>query len=151
MQPRGFTMIELTLVLALLAIIVGIAGIISSVGTGQNELRNATTDAVDTLRRAREQTMHGRQNDVWGVHFESTAFVFFKGSSYNGSDPTNITTNLNGPVQITGISITGGGNEIIFDDEFGNTSTDGTITFSHSETGESKDVVVNSVGLIEVD
>lgn len=150
MQTRGFTLIEITIVLGLFAIIVGMAGIVSSVGNSQNQVRNVSTEAVDTLRRARAQTLSGKENDVWSVHFETSKFVLFKGVIYNASDPENIVTNLNDAVTISNISLTGGGSIVSFNDKFGNTATDGSITFSHSESSVTNVITVNTAGLIEV-
>ncbi|MDP2631986.1 MAG: type II secretion system protein [Candidatus Uhrbacteria bacterium] len=149
MDKRGFTLIELMVVIAILVVMTLMAGIFTSVSSGRNELLAVTTDAVDTLRRAQWHTMLGNEDSVWGVHFETQKFVLFKGGTYSAVDPSNIETDIAGVLSISSMSLNGGGSEVIFTEPMGETLTDGTVTFENSNTGESATVTVNEVGMID--
>lgn len=149
MNQRGFTLVELLIVIGIFVLTVTVSGIFTSVSKNNRDLNDVSVQMVDTLRRARHQTITGNQDVVWGIHFETDRYVLFQGDTYSSVDPENIEFVLPGSVQISAISLTGGGSEVIFDDKFGNTSTDGTITLQSTNATTTTQIIINSAGLIE--
>ncbi|MFH1711948.1 MAG: prepilin-type N-terminal cleavage/methylation domain-containing protein [Patescibacteria group bacterium] len=151
MNKKGFTLVEIMVVLAILIVMVLIVGAFTSVGTDKGDLLDGATEVKDLIRRAEWQSMHGKNDDNWSVHLETTKAVLFKGISYNASDPDNYEVEIPNSIEISSISLTGGGSDVIFDDEFGNTSTDGLLTISSTNISDTRTININSVGMIDLD
>lgn len=147
----GFTLIELTIIIGILGIIAGITGGFIGAATSNANLGNFSVQGLDTLRRAHWQTMHGNNDDVWSVHFETGQFVLFKGMTYSALASTNIEFPVDSPISITSISLNGSGADVIFDAVTGDSSTYGTVTFTDASTGDSDVITINQVGMIDLD
>jgi prepilin-type N-terminal cleavage/methylation domain-containing protein len=145
----GFTLVELVITLAIFGILVLIGIGLSSNTLGRNQTGNVTQDVVTTLRRAQWQSMNGHEDIEWGVHFETDLFVLFKAPTYSVSDPDNVLTNLPNDVEITSITLTGGGSDVIFIDKFGSTIEDGSIVIENINSNELRTVTVNAAGMID--
>lgn len=148
LRKAGFTIIELLLVLGILAILVAVAApyVVSTIG--RNELSAATWEVVGTLRQAQTQARTSYGNTAWGVHVEPTQIVLFEGITYNAADPDNIVTLVTGSVSITGITLNGGGADIRFTKNKGETTDYGTITLTDASSGETAAVVVSATGVV---
>lgn len=149
MSRRAFTIIEVIVVIGITALLAGLSLPISGSFLSRNELSSESVKITDSLRRARTQSMYGAQDSVWGVHFTSSDYTIFRGSSYNPADSYNNTTSLPGVLSISAITINGGGSDIIFDRVSGTTSTFGTTTISN-DASEIRTIVVNSAGTINL-
>ncbi|MFH1767251.1 MAG: type II secretion system protein [Patescibacteria group bacterium] len=151
MNRKGFTIIELAIVIGILALILAIVGGFISSATARVNITDASTQVVDALRRAQWQTINGQDDADWSVHFTANQIILFKGIIYNPADPDNYITNIESPLTISGISLNGGGSDVIFDDEFGNSTTYGTITITDPVTSESVAVTINQIGSVDAD
>lgn len=145
----GFTMIELMIVIAVFAVVLMISGAFAGISVGENHLNTAVVDVVSMLRRAQWQTMNGSSDEVWGVHFESDSYTLFMGDSYVPGGAGNLVTEFESTIFISSITITGGGDDVIFSRPMGETSTDGTIIIESGEIGESTTVSVNAAGMVD--
>lgn len=151
MNRKGFTIIELTIVVAILAIILGITGAFISSSTSQGSVEDVAIQLVSDLRRAQWQTINGQDDTDWGVHVESNLFVLFKGTTYNPAEPDNFLTYVEGPVTISDISLNGGGVDVTFDDTFGDTTTYGTITLQSTVSEGQIVITINEIGSVDAD
>lgn len=151
MQTRGFTLVELAIVIGIFAVIIGIVGGFVGASTTKSDLRYAATQALEDTRRAQWQTMSGEDHSAWSVHFDTQQFVLFKGVSYNALDPDNLVTSVESPLTISSISLNGGGNDVLFDHVFGNSSTYGFISFTNAVTGETLTMNINQIGSVDLD
>jgi len=147
---EGFTLIEIIVTMTILSMLVVIGALLFSTVTIKGDVLNTATDIKDTLRRAQWQTMLGREDDTWGVHVEATQFTLFKGTSYSVSAPDNVVAIVPNSLSVTGTSLNGGGSDVLFDDEYGDTTTYGTITITSDTSDETATVTINEVGMIEV-
>lgn len=145
MRRSAFTIIEIMIVVGIITILAGISIPVSNIFISRNELGSEALKITDALRRARAQSMYAVEDSAWGVHFTSADYTIFRGSSYNASDAFNDTFTLPGILNISGITITGGGSDIIFDRITGVTSTFGTTTIQ-GDSSESRTIVVNPGG-----
>ncbi len=151
MNRRGFTIIELAIVIGILALILGIVGGFISSATARVSVTDVSVQLVDTLRRAQWQTISGQDDSDWGVHLETGSFVLFNGPTYNSSDPDNYIIYMESPVIISSINLNGGGSEALFDGQFGDSSTYGTITLSNPVVEETVVVTINQIGTVDAD
>lgn len=147
---RGFTVIEVILVIAIMGFLVVLAAPFLSDTLSRNDLAIASDGAIDALREAQSSSMSGRNTGLFGVHFETAQFVFFEGATYNPSDPNNVTHALGGNVTITTITISGGGSDVHFASHKGEPTETGSVTFT-DVGGNVKTVTLNAAGLVEAD
>jgi prepilin-type N-terminal cleavage/methylation domain-containing protein len=144
---RGFTIIEVIISVALILSAAVIAIPFMSGTLSRNELDVAVQRAHDFLTEARSSAFSGYGDGKFGVHFETGAVEYFIGDSYSAGAPDNVTYSLPGFVEITNISISDSGNEIIFSSVSGAPNQAGSVTFTDS-TGETGTIVVNVYGTI---
>lgn len=142
-------MIEVILVVAVIGILVLIAAPFLSDSITRSDLDIASVEAVDALREARSSAMSGKGGGRFGVHFETSKFVFFTGAAYSAIDPGNVVHTYGGDVIMSNITITGGGSDVHFATHKGEPMENGTIVFSESG-GNSRTITVSAVGLIDM-
>jgi len=147
-SDNGFTVIEILLVIAIIGVMAGLSAPYLGSFLARNELRNESLKIVDSLRRARNQTMAGVEDKIWGVHFESGKYVVFAGSSYSAADPLNDAVDLPAVLTFSVINFTGGGNDVVFSQPYGETLNYGTTTIQN-DSGDSRTIVINQAGMAQ--
>lgn len=148
-KQAGFTLIELVLVFLLIGIISAFLVPVLLDDFVESELKDAQYQIVDRLRVAQANSMFGKGNSEWGVHFDTTSMTFFKGSTYNPVDPDNEVIAFGSTVSLSGISLNGGGDDLIYNKVYGDTDEYGTITILESNSGNTRTVTVNEVGMVD--
>ncbi len=147
-RTAGVTLIELLLVIAIMATVSALAMPLVSGASRASDLDASASIAVNSLSEAQTSAMSGKNPRRFGVHFETSKFVFFRGASYNPADPDNDIHDLSQQVQITSVAISGGGSDIHFSDYRGLPTETGTVVFSGAD-GATRTVSVNAAGLID--
>ncbi len=146
---KGFTVIEVIIVIAMMGILVLIAAPFLSNSLTRSDFEIASSEAVDALREARSSAMNGKGGGRFGVHFETSQFVFFTGATYSAVDLENVVHTYGSDVTMSNITITGGGSDVHFATHKGEPTENGAIEFT-IPGGETKTVTVNAVGLVDV-
>ena len=113
-MKKGFTITELVIVIAILAIIVTIVASAFSKFNNNQSLGGAVGEVTSTLNEARANTLASYNNIAYGVHFQADKVVFFKGSTYSSSDPDNEDIILSSKISVSNIALSGGGSDVIF-------------------------------------
>ena len=146
---KGFTLVELMVVLSILALLTGI--IFSTLVDTKNSqsLEKDTDTVVEILLQARSQTLSSHNASQYGVHFSSPNVTLFAGTSYSSSDPNNSNFKLSSSDTILTISLAGGGNDVIFNRLSGETIQNGSIILSSVATSRTKTVTIYKTGLVE--
>ena len=125
----------ITLVEVLVSISISVFILAGAVGTyiffknirNTEALNNAGNIAKFRLEEARSLTLSSKDSSVYGVHFETSAVVLFKGNTYVAGASTNDVSSL-GPYATISTSLNGGGSDVVFSRLTGETTQNGTIT-----------------------
>ena len=149
-QSQGFSLIEMLVVLATTIIVATIVVDSFSKTTGPKALDRNIRVALSLIEQARNATLSAKNSSVYGVHFETTKAVMFTGSSYSDSAPSNIVEPMGSVVQISAISLSGGGSNVIFNRLTGETGQSGTVKLSLiASSTQSKTITIFATGLAE--
>jgi prepilin-type N-terminal cleavage/methylation domain-containing protein len=147
----GFTLLEVVIVMALMGIVLRI------VFSGLYGFRNTsillagTEDVVSLMMMARSDALSSKDDSVYGVHFETTQVVLFKGSTYVSGDPNNRPVVLDQRLNATDISLNGGGSDVVFNRLTGKSSQYGTVKIVVvGATTTFKIITIYSTGLVDV-
>jgi len=102
------------------------------------------TEIVQNLRLAQNQAQAGLNNSAFGIYFNTNQYTLFQGSSYAQRDlQQDILFNLPSDFTLSGL------NEATFAIKTGLPSTTGTITLTNNADSSTKNIIINSIGLID--
>lgn len=156
---RGFTIVELVIVVAILGIVSLLSLPLLAGDPTRKDVSLYAGEAMDAIREAQFSAMSGKNNARFGVHFETTQFVFFQGAAYSSSDANNVVHALPGRVTVTAVSLspggactvaTGTGNcDLHFASRKGIPTETGTITLS-GDDGTARTISINAAGMVDV-
>ena len=148
--PRGFSALELVIVTAILALL--LATIVPSfMNFRRNSILNTETqELVTVINRARLLSVSAKNDQQFGVHFESGKVVLFQGGTYSVGATTNETHSFNPLVILSPIVINGGGSELLFEKVTGATSQNATTTLLVVGTTSSTTIVVLPTGVATI-
>jgi prepilin-type N-terminal cleavage/methylation domain-containing protein len=150
MKQKGFTLVEILIVIAVLIII---SAVILNVFRSYDEkeaLSQDTSKVVSVLERARQLTLFSRDSFQYGVHFDTDKIVLYKGAGYIPASLDNIETLLHSKVIISAVVLNGGGSEILFKRLSGETDQNGTITLQNKlDNSKTKIVTIDKTGLVK--
>src|SRR3989338_5207402 len=147
-SARGFTAVEFLITLSILAVLTAI--IFTSMSSFRNNraLQIVSEDILSLLDEARVNTLSAKDSYAYVVHFESALIDLFRGTTYSSSDPNNKTVDIDGAVEISNISIAGGGADVLFQRLIGTTSQNGTITIRlKSDVSKTKTILIETSGV----
>ena len=157
-KNQGFTLTEVLVTLFIFGMIITLPTVFLW-GIGRADAISATTrEVIGVLHEAQTDTIAGRSLDgqqpqSYGIHFESSYYVFFKGTSYDANDADNIRTDL--PVGLYFSQIALPGNNVSFVRVTGAVynfdPNSNFVILSESNTQEIRRVTVSQVGGITHD
>jgi prepilin-type N-terminal cleavage/methylation domain-containing protein len=153
-SQKGFTLIELVIVMAVALILLGIATI--SLGNVQRttQVSSVTQTLISDLREQQIKAMAGDTelsgaNADYGVHFETNAYTLFRDTYGTG----NFTVNLPETIQV---SSTFSGSKVTFEKGSGEVSeyddvnpANNTITLTNTVSNEQQIITLNRYGVVE--
>jgi prepilin-type N-terminal cleavage/methylation domain-containing protein len=147
-MSKGFTLIEIILVVAVMLVLAGMAPTFYTRFLLQNATANTTDEIVGSLRKAQISAMTSKQGSAWSVNFSANAVTLYIGTTFAGhniafdekfSKNSNITISC--PLCVNGTDIS-------FARVTGlPTPSTATITVS-SSNGDSETISVNSQGVV---
>ncbi len=149
-SKRGFTLIEILLVIVMMAVLVTMVVLsFNKLGSSQALDKSATT-VVSVLSEARALTLSASQDARYGVSLQDNQVVLFRGATYATSTTGNVFTPLHPSVGIRNVSLAGGASSVVFNRLTGGTSQTGTFeVYLRSATTTFKTVTVSGTGIIE--
>ena len=139
---RGFTLLEMLLSIAIIAILAGLSVPIYQSFEARNDLDIATVTAVQSLRRAQVLSEAVLNDSSWGVHIATSSVTIFKGASFTGRDSSyDEQISSAQSVAYSGLS------DVVFSKLLGMPSATGTI-MATSTTNETRTININAKGAI---
>lgn len=141
---KAYTLIEVTLVLALIAMIAGIASPIFFSQLNNERVKFEAENLSSLIFATQQDAYTGKNMTSHGIKLETTKFTIFEGASFSSATVKEEFVFKN-KVNITAINLTGGSSEIVFPQGSFRPTSFGTITLSD---GLSNFIVeINSEGL----
>jgi prepilin-type N-terminal cleavage/methylation domain-containing protein len=141
MEKKGFTILEMLLSVAMIAILAGVSIPLYSIYGSRTSSEGVKNGITNSLRTARAFSVAGKDDSAWGVHFESGNIIIFKGFSFAGRDASfDETMSIDDDVTFSGI------NNIYFN-AAGVPDKTGDVTFTIPNYG-SNSVTLISEGII---
>jgi prepilin-type N-terminal cleavage/methylation domain-containing protein len=157
-SPRGFSIIEVLMVIAMIGILSLTAAPYMSDILGKKNIDNYSLEAMDALREAQSSVMSGKNNARFGVHFEGTKFVLFQGATYSAADPNNVDHVFSGFATVTAVTLSPGGAcalpagtgncDVHYASHFGTPTESGTVVITDGTSP--KTVTVGAAGMVDV-
>ncbi len=144
---RGFTLIELIIVLVVLAIVSVLAIPFIQSFQVSSDLYTYTDTVTQTLRRAQQQALVGQNSSAWGVYFDTgnRQFILFKGENFSARDQ-DYDQKFDYP-QIFSLN-TNFGDEIYFSLYSGQPSVSGSVTINDANNN-TKTILIDDYGKIQ--
>ncbi|MEK7575817.1 MAG: hypothetical protein AAB491_01890 [Patescibacteria group bacterium] len=147
---KGISIIEIIIILAVISIVLGIVVINLTSFREEQALNSTINESISYINEARSKTLSSKDFSQYGIHFEQTKITLFKGVNYNSSDSNNIDYIFSSLLEISSISLNGGGNEVIFQKITGKTDQFGTVTYRvKNNPSKSKIITIKSTGIID--
>ena len=153
---RGFTLVELLIVMSITLILVFASAPIYGSLQVKAQLDETTAQTIQTLRTARENSVARYHNSAHGVYFDINAggndnYILYQGDSYATRDADYDRTNiLESVLSFANVDLvlTGTGIDINFSEGLGKPNNIGSLNLTHDIEGAAT-ISVNSFGKVE--
>lgn len=139
---RGFTLIELILIMVVISLVAMLSAPFYSRFLVQNAVENTVDELSGSLRKAQTYAMAGKQGSAWSVNFSSNTITLYKGTNFASRDSSfdekfnvNPTVSVNWSSDISYSRVSG-------------LPTPTTATITISSGSNTKTVTMNSQGVI---
>lgn len=143
MLYRGFTLVEITLSIALIALVVGISVPVAFEFQKTSSMRSAKSVVVESLRRARILAQTGEGDSAWGVAISSGTTTLFQGTSFFAHDNAYDEVFTFAPsIAVSGLS------EVVFSKITGIPQMSGDIVLT-AQYNDTRTISINSQGRID--
>jgi len=150
-NKNGFTLLEILVVIAIFAIILGIVIVGTKSFSNTVNLDNAGKIIGTNVKLAKMRSVGALNDTNYGVHFESDKITVFDASEvFDVSKATNKVVDLSDDVEIFDISLAGGGVDLIFSRLTGTTENFGTVKIRLvNNPSKERQIVINEEGQID--
>jgi prepilin-type N-terminal cleavage/methylation domain-containing protein len=145
---KGFTFVEILVVLAVMAIIVAIS-MQSMVQYGQRQqYRQFAQEVTDGISEARAKTIAGIGDTTYGVYVSEDTIEFYSGATPTIGDPANTIITVPSYINATS-TLTGGIQFLTFTRLTGVPSAVGTIEIGHRRAAATTTLTIYESGLVQ--
>ncbi len=145
---KGFTLMELIVVIAMMAVIASMV-FLSFFRFGEGQvLKSDVSTVASFFEEAKISTQASKDASRYGVLFSEEGVILFKGESYNTSLEIKNHT-FHRSVRMSDINLTEGRNEIVFKRLSGEADNEGEIILS-DDGGNSITIKFHYTGIVEV-
>jgi type II secretory pathway pseudopilin PulG len=149
MKTRGFTIIEVILVLVLMIIFFALSAIYSQTSQVRSDINSQAKLLVGELRLLRSNAVSGRIDAHNGIKLGESSYIKFVGESFSADDPLNFEVNLPPTVKIQNINLGGEESVIIFSSPNGQTQNFGTFDLDSSQIQRTITINISQIGKID--
>lgn len=139
-DQNGFTLFEILIAMAILAVLAGLGMFLSFDFYRGYAFRYERNILVSIMQKGRSMAMNNINESAHGVHIGSNAYILFQGGSFDSADPLNI------EIPISNGMTLGGSNEILFQQLSGDVPAPGSITLTNGV--QTATISVNDEGSI---
>lgn len=152
---RGFTVIEVSVVVAIMGIMVGLSIVSLTPLIPRSNLRTSVNNLVSDLSFQQHKAMVGESNGAgirpaFGVHFQEDRYTMFEGITYSAASPDNIEIVLPDNVQFSNINIPN--DTIVFATVSGEVqnfnASENSVTVTSSVLSDQAIITFNQLGVI---
>lgn len=151
-KNKGFSLIEILVAVAVLVAVAALTAAVFSSFYRVQTLNSAIEQAISLIKEARSKTLSSEGASQYGVHFESSRLVLFKGSGFTEGNPDNKEFVLQSAVEIYDISLNGGVVDLVFKRLTGETNEYGGVFFRlKASPSKTRNIIIESSGLIGAD
>lgn len=142
---RGFTLLELLVVIALISLVSAISLPYALNQIGYNVVANSAKDIASLIYLAQQDAYNGRNDKNYGVKFNAANYSAYIGPDFGNAEATDLYV-LDTKVTLNPIMLSGGATDINFTQGSLEPSAYGTISVTDSIT--TFEVIINSEGHI---
>jgi len=147
-SEKGFTLIEIVIVIMVFAIIAGLSLTYFQSSQLSADLNKESTILVSNMRLVQGNAVSGNTIEPTSIHFDDISYTLFLGDTYNPLTITNELIELPSTVSLSGIALSGGENDLIFEGPAGETSTYGTLNIVSSALNKTIPINITEIGTI---
>ena len=150
-KNSGFSLVEIIVAMAIGAVLVAVI-VVSFSSFRNSKTVDITADQIlAVINEARVKSVSSEDYSRFGVHFETNRVMFFKGNIFTEPNPANIETILSPLMEISDISLSGGGVDIVFQKLTGKTGNSGSLRVRlKSDNNKYKTISVKSTGIANI-
>ncbi len=154
MRNHGFTLIEISIVLAITALLLSLAMISLTRVQTNTYVDTSAQSLLSDIKLQQTNAMNGRLSQSgtttqYGIHFETNSYTLFEGNTYNEFDAANFTVTLQGATEFS--LITFPSRQIVFEKGSGEIAEfiDGsnTIVVEDVGSGIQTQIKMNALGV----
>lgn len=138
---KGFTLIEIIVVLAILTVIVSFGTVVDFSSFTSSTIENEESKIISLLQKARSRAMNNMNQTTHGVCYISPDYVIFEGTTCTSGEP--IPANVN--IASNGATIFPA---VIFNQLTGNTNSATDIIIHITDGVKERDITINNEGTI---
>ena len=145
-KSRGFTLVELAMVMGVLVTLVGLSTISLSNSQQKSSISTTVQTVIADMRSQQIKAMVGDTEgraaaSAYGVHFDTGQYVLFNGT-YSSSEPSNSVIALPSNLEFTTPT------EIVFSQIDGELGSAASITIKSTANNEERIINMNQYGVV---
>lgn len=149
-NQKGFTLIEITLVMAILFILFGFATF-NLVGQQRSVSIQTTADTlISDIYSQQNKAMVGQAGSSYGIYFEINKYTLFQGDIYSQNNPNNFIVNMDPGYSMVSVTFTN--NTIVFASGSGEINdyalNKDSVTVQNDTSADSKKIKLNRYGAV---
>lgn len=145
---QGFTLIELVVSIAIIVLLLAVIATPFRTFRNSKILDTSAEETLALLSEARGNTLSAKDGYQYGVHFESTQIVMYRGATYVSNDTNNKVVALDSAIEVSSVALAGGASDVLFSRLTGNTSQTGTVTLRiKTDTAKTRTITIGGTGV----
>ncbi len=148
MNKKGFSIIEIILVLLLMMIVFSFTALYYQASRTRSDLNSQVNLLVNEIRLIRSNVVSGLITQPNAIRLEENAYIKFLGEEFDSEDENNIAVELPPTIKISDINLNEESQEIIFQSPDGRTENFGSFTLKSENINRFKTININEIGTI---
>lgn len=147
---RGVTILEVLISIAIISTLASLSFVVFTQFIQTQSVDKEAGAVISSIAYARSQSMSGRNDSAYGIHFASTTMTIFMGTSYNASSVNNVVRTLSSGVVVSRLALGTGVTDVVFGKLTGTPSATGTLTIaSLRDTSKQRVITISGTGLVQ--